>query len=248
MALRWGIIGCGAISHDFVRSLGVAKENHKVVAAGASALQRAEEFVRKVGLSDVKAFGSYEELLTDNNVDVVYIGLLNDAHVTWTVKALKAGKHVLCEKPLGVNLKEVKLIVETARAEKKFLMEGYWSRFFPVWLDIKNKIADRDLGALRLVHINLGILLPENRRDVSKGSTPLYDIGVYPVSLALYAFGKKATKVDAIGAKDEHNTDIWANITLQFGDDQRALLYYDANNRTVNNAILNFENGSIQVS
>uniref|UniRef100_A0A1I7RHI3 Trans-1,2-dihydrobenzene-1,2-diol dehydrogenase n=1 Tax=Bursaphelenchus xylophilus TaxID=6326 RepID=A0A1I7RHI3_BURXY len=247
MALRWGIIGCGFISNDFVRSLSVAKENHKVVAAAASTLQRAEDFIKKVGLTNVKAYGSYDELLADNNVDVAYIGLLNDCHVTWTVKAIKAGKHVLCEKPLGVNVKEVKLMIETAKSEKKFLMEAFWSRFFPVWLDIKEKIAARDLGDLRVVNINFGVLLADTRKDVTKGSTPLYDIGLYTVSLALYAFGKKRDQNAWIGAKDKHGADAWANITLQFGDDQRAVLYYDANNRPVNNAILNFENGSIQI-
>ncbi|KAI6241052.1 Trans-1,2-dihydrobenzene-1,2-diol dehydrogenase [Aphelenchoides fujianensis] len=114
--LNWGILGCGGIANDFI------------VAAAASSLERAAEFLAKQKLQDSRAYGSYAELLEDENVHIVYIALLNHSHLEWTLKALDAGKHVLVEKPIAVNSREVRQIVEKARETKKFVMEAMWTR------------------------------------------------------------------------------------------------------------------------
>ncbi|CAD5226310.1 unnamed protein product [Bursaphelenchus xylophilus] len=248
MPLKWGIIGCGQISHDFVRALRLSKENHRVVAAAARSLEKSENFLKKLEIKNAQAYGDYAQLCEDGNVDIVYIGLLNDAHITWALKAMEAGKHVLSEKPLGVNAKQVKQMIDKSRQTKKFLMEAAWSRYFPAWLEIKEKIRKEEYGKLKVVDISFGQALPDSRRDTTKGETPLYDIGIYTVMLALYAFGdQKPEKVNAVGKVNERGVDQWGNITLQFGEDRHAILYYNGNTKLLNQATLSFEKGNITI-
>ncbi|CAD5218768.1 unnamed protein product [Bursaphelenchus okinawaensis] len=246
MTLRWGIIGCGLISHDFVRALRFAKENHKVVAAAASSLEKSQNFLTEMKIDDGKAYGDYAELCKDENVDIVYIGLLNDAHITWALKAMEAGKHVLSEKPMGLNEKQIKQMIDKSRETKRFLMEAVWSRFFPLWLEIKNKIHDKHLGELKVVDISFGQDLPETRRDTTKGETPLYDIGIYTVVLALYAFDdERPEAVQAFGEVNDKGVDQWGNITLKFSKGRHAILYFNGNTKLLNQGTLSFEKGNI---
>ena len=143
--LRWGIIGCGRISHDFAQAMHKCRNPNRVVAVAASSMDRALDFRKDLGL-DAIAYGSYEELLADPQIDAVYIGVLNNTHSKWTLAALEAGKHVLCEKPMAGTVHEIKAMAEKAREKKKFLMEAFWSRFFPVYGELKKLIDSEKLG------------------------------------------------------------------------------------------------------
>ncbi len=103
--LRWGILACGKISNDFVLAMRYTRHPHRVVAVATSnSVDRANQFCEKIGgMEKVKRYGSYQQLLDDGEVDVVYVGNWNADHHKWTIAALNSGKHVLCEKPMGVN-------------------------------------------------------------------------------------------------------------------------------------------------
>jgi dihydrodiol dehydrogenase / D-xylose 1-dehydrogenase (NADP) len=195
----------------------------------------------------------------------VFIDLNHDAHITWTLKAFEAGKHVLCEKPLALNLKQVRLIVDKARMSGRFLMESCWSRFFPAWQKLREIIVARELGQLQVFHCNLGSgrlvsllcndslnridLKPDTTRDLTKGEIPLLGIGLYTVNLALYVFGdKKPQRVDVVGGVCERGIDRWANITLHFEGNKHALLYYNSESYSPTSAYLSFDFGQIQVT
>ena len=218
--LRWGIVGCGNISHDFTQAMRKCVNNNKVVAVAARNVDRAENFKKELNLDQsVKVYGSYEELFNDPNVDVVYIGSVNHEHAPATLKALDSGKHVLCEKPIAPNVKEAKPLFEKAREKNLFLMEATWSRFFPVYKEVKNIINEKTLGDVTAVNVTFGvpdlvcfsdhcsvhesIFQPENRYWVEKGQTPLTDIGSYTVQFATWAFQGRPTRISAVGQKND---------------------------------------------
>lgn len=163
MPLNWGIASAGKICHDFVNALGTLSDNdHKAVAVAARDLKRAEEFAK---LHDIeKHYGSYEELAQDENVKVVYIGVLNPQHYSVAMLMLENGKHVLCEKPLCMNEKEVKKLIAYAERKKLFLMEAIWSRFFPSYAYLQKQIKNGMLGEIQEVHCTFGFPLGDVAR------------------------------------------------------------------------------------
>ncbi|KAH7725348.1 dihydrodiol dehydrogenase (dimeric)like protein [Aphelenchoides avenae] len=120
--LRWGILGTGNISYDFVRAMSKCDHKNVVTAVGGRSQQKAKDFVAHFGL-DATAHRSYQDVVQDPNVDVVYVGLANEAHAQWSLLAMDHGKHVLCEKPLAVNAREVQALVQKAKEKNVFLME-----------------------------------------------------------------------------------------------------------------------------
>ncbi|KAI6222077.1 Trans-1,2-dihydrobenzene-1,2-diol dehydrogenase-like isoform X2 [Aphelenchoides besseyi] len=247
--LKWGVIGCGSIANEFVRSMNRhCKRNNKVVAVAASSFQRASEFVKNQELDNAIAYGSYAELIRDDNVDVVYIALLNHMHLEWTIKLLEARKHVLVEKPMGVNGREVKEIVAKAREMNKFVMEGMCTLFLPVWSKVQETIRSEELGKVKLFHCNFGVDLPPSRRVLEHGESPITDIVVYCIATALHVFGNESpTSIHVVGEKDATGVEKYANITLRFTDDRHSVIYFNANNFTPCSAFASFEKGQIQI-
>ncbi|KAI6192347.1 Trans-1,2-dihydrobenzene-1,2-diol dehydrogenase-like [Aphelenchoides bicaudatus] len=246
--LRWGILGCGRIASDFARAMRNCQNNNRVVAVAASNLERADEFVENLHLDSVKTYGNYEELLMDPFVDIVYVALLNMDHCKWTIRALEANKHVLCEKPFAVNANQARMMIEMAKRKGKFLMEAVWTWFFPVWRDIRKIIASEEMGAVRLVNANLGVEFHSTRLGLEKAETPLMAAGFYTVALALMAFNYEfPKKVQICGDKDENGVDKWGSITLDFGQGRHACLYYGGFCWSATSASVTFDKGQIQV-
>uniref|UniRef100_A0A914EDM4 Trans-1,2-dihydrobenzene-1,2-diol dehydrogenase n=2 Tax=Acrobeloides nanus TaxID=290746 RepID=A0A914EDM4_9BILA len=224
--LKWGVLGCGLISEDFVRAMRQCQHKHKVVAAGASSTQRAQQFVDKCELTGAKVY-DYEGVLNDPNVDVVYIGLMNHQHKEWCLKAFDHGKPVLCEKPLAPNYKGAKEIVDKAKEKKLFFMEAFWSRCFPAYKFLREEIDKQAMGPVKSVFANFGLdILGENRFNADLGASPLNDIGVYTVSFAQWIFrNEKPEKITATG-KTVNQCDRWGTITLEYSGDRKAILIF----------------------
>ncbi|WBW72720.1 D-xylose 1-dehydrogenase (NADP+) [Schizosaccharomyces osmophilus] len=195
--LRWGFLGAGNIATDFANDLIKAPQYHKhqhalVAVATQNSRERAAAFAEryKNENSSPKAYGSYEELLQDNNVDIVYISNHHPQHYGTVKLALHAGKGVLCEKPLTINYPESLELVKLAREKKVFFAEGFWIRFFPIV-----KKAQQLLHEERVCGKNLRLFidfcqdskfreLPKDSRmlNVSLGAGVLLDMGVYPLT------------------------------------------------------------------
>ncbi|XP_077773236.1 trans-1,2-dihydrobenzene-1,2-diol dehydrogenase-like isoform X2 [Podarcis muralis] len=146
MALRWGICSAGKISHDFIVALKTLPAvDHKVAAIASRDLKRSEEYAKQHNIP--KAYGSYEELAEDPDIDVVYVGSVHTQHHALVLLFLRAKKNVLCEKPMGMNAAEVWDMVQVAKENSVFLMEGFWTRFFPVSEQIRTLLrADETVG------------------------------------------------------------------------------------------------------
>uniref|UniRef100_A0A7E4VR06 Trans-1,2-dihydrobenzene-1,2-diol dehydrogenase n=1 Tax=Panagrellus redivivus TaxID=6233 RepID=A0A7E4VR06_PANRE len=245
--LRWGIVGCGDISHDFVRAMNHSQRPNKVIAVAASKKERAEAFRGKTNLSnDVKAYGSYDELFADKEVDVVYIGVVNNLHIDVSLKAVKAGKAVLCEKPIGANVKETKKLFDAAEQAKVFLMEATWSRFFPAYQRLRQIINDKSLGKVKTASVLFAGKLPANRFCVELNQTPINDIGSYAVQFALFAFGERPEKVVFDGGKREDGCDLWGTFNLHFSGGRFAVVSYSSDDYGPSNGVVTFDDGYVE--
>lgn len=155
MALRWGILSVGRISWDFVNAMGtLPATDHQVVAVAARDLNRAQEFAAKFDIP--KAYDAYVKLAEDPDVEVVYIGSVSPLHFEMAKLMLEHGKHVLVEKPMCMNERQAKKLVEIAEREKLFLMEAIWSRFFPSYQYLRELIENGRLGDVKSIDIEFG--------------------------------------------------------------------------------------------
>ncbi len=180
---RWGIIGPGRIAAKFAEGL-QAVEGAALYAVASRTPGRGEEFIRTWG--GEKVYSSYEALLDDSRVDGVYISTPHVFHRENALLALKAGKPVLCEKPMTVCEAHTRELVETARREKVYLMEAMWSRFFPLMERIRQLIAAGEIGEVRMAEADFGYrreLDPQSRQhNLDLGGGALLDVGIYPIS------------------------------------------------------------------
>ena len=181
--LNWGVLGAAKIARSVVPALHQSKFARAYAVASRS-MQKADAFAREHTFE--KAYGSYRALLNDPAVDVIYNPLPNHLHCEWTVRALEAGKHVLCEKPLAMNTVECTRMIEAARRNKRLLMEAFMYRFHPQTLRIRQLLAKGTIGEARVIRAAFGFTLDEathNIRLVSrKGGGCLMDVGCYCVN------------------------------------------------------------------
>jgi len=188
---KWGILGAARIADKFADGLKILP-NAERYAIAARSLERAEAFKVKHGFT--KAFGSYEEMLADTELDVVYIATTNNLHFEHTMLCLEAGKAVLCEKPFASDLSQVEQMVNKSREKNVFLMEALWSRFIPSMIQCKEMVENGAIKRPLLLQCNFGFISPfdpYNRiYDPGLGGGSIPDIGIYPIFTAMYLFGK----------------------------------------------------------
>jgi predicted dehydrogenase len=197
--VKWGIISTAKIGVEKVIPGIMKSENVEVVAISSRNIETAQLFADKLGIQ--KAYGSYEALLQDPEVEAIYNPLPNHLHVPWTIKALQAGKHVLCEKPVALNAVEASLLLEAkAQFPHLKLMEAFMYRHTPQWRFAKQKIADGSIGQLRNIHSIFTYFNadPNNIRNQSDiGGGGLMDIGCYCISLSRWLFEQEPVRVSA---------------------------------------------------
>jgi predicted dehydrogenase len=188
---RWGILGTGAIARRFVRGLRSLPEA-VVFAVGSRSEASAAKFADEHNIP--RRHASYEDLASDPGVDVIYIATPHPLHAENATLCLQAGKAVLCEKPFCVNAAEAERVVELAREKRLFIMEGMWTRFFPLMKEVRRLVSQRALGEVRILNVDFGFradLDPASRLfDQKLGGGALLDVGVYCVSFASMVLGR----------------------------------------------------------
>jgi predicted dehydrogenase len=189
--IRWGILGCGRIARKFAADLALVADA-KLVALGARQLATAKDFAKEFPAPHVH--GSYEELVSDPDVDVIYVASPHGLHHEHTLLCLDHHKAVLCEKAFALNLHQVKEMVQTARNKKVFLMEAIWSKFLPQYQKVQELISSGDLGDIVSVLISFGFIpqppIPPRLYDPALGGGSLLDIGIYNIFFALSFLGR----------------------------------------------------------
>jgi predicted dehydrogenase len=188
---NWAILGCGKIARKFSSDLKLLP-NANLYATASRDLKRSQEFAAEFGFK--KAYGSYEEMLDDEKVDVVYIATPHAFHHRQTLMCLEKKKPVLCEKVFAVNKNEAQEMVDAARQNNTFLMEAFWTMFQPSFTQAMEILRSGELGKIKMVRSEFAFNAPydtENRLyNVKLGGGSLLDIGIYPVFAALSSLGK----------------------------------------------------------
>jgi predicted dehydrogenase len=188
---NWGIIGAGWIASKFAEDIKLLPQADLRAVASRSA-ERAKQFAEEYDIP--VAYGAWEEMAADDDIDIVYVATHHPFHHENTLACLKKGKAVLCEKPFTMNLRELKELVDTARSNKVFLMEGIWTRFLPSTRRVLEIMESGELGKLCSVYADFGFQLeydPGHRLfDPAKGGGALLDIGIYPVFISVLTAGK----------------------------------------------------------
>jgi predicted dehydrogenase len=216
--LRWGILSTADIGMSKVTPAIQAARNCEVVAISSRSLDRAEAAARELGIAT--AYGSYEEMLGADDVDAVYIPLPNDLHAEWTFKAAAAGKHILCEKPLGMTSVEAEEMGRACEKAGVKLGEAFMYRHHPIWVEARRLIAKGAIGDLRAVQSWFSYYNddPDNiRNKTENGGGAVMDIGCYSINMSRMIFGGEPTRATAAVKRDpEMGIDILVSALLEF--------------------------------
>lgn len=194
----WGILGTGRIARRFALALR-SSASERVLAVASRDQARAGAFAHELGVE--RAYDSYDALLDDPQVEVVYIALPASMHAEWAIAAARAGKHILCEKPLATSAAEAEEMFEVARQSGAWLMEAMMYRFHPQTLKVQDLLAQGAIGAVRQVQVSFTVRVndPANTRLIPElGGGALFDVGCYCVNLARMAIGAAPKQVHAL--------------------------------------------------
>lgn len=224
---RWGVISTANIGVKAVIPAIHASRNGRLVAIGSRDLARAERIA--VSARGVRAYGSYQGVIEDDEVDAVYIPLPNSQHLEWTLRALRAGKHVLCEKPLGLTADEVRQMFDASEQSGTVLMEAFMYRFHPQIAWAREQIAAGRIGPVRLIRSAFVFDIrsnPENiRLKASLGGGSLMDVGCYPLNLCRLFFDGAPLRAVALTTEPPGaEVELGVSAVLDFGEDRRALI------------------------
>lgn len=192
--LNWGLLSTAKINRSLIPVLNSSSRN-RLLAVASRDQATAEAYAREWQIP--KALGTYQALLDDPEIDVVYNSLPNDLHADWTIKSLRAGKHVLCEKPLALTLDEVSAMVKAAHASDKVLAEAFMYRHHPQTLKVKEIVEGGGLGKLQFVRGSFTFQLGRetHRSDPERGGGSVWDVGCYPISYARMIIGEEPLEV-----------------------------------------------------
>ena len=246
--INWGILAPGSIAHKFAQALqGVEDANLYSVASRNS--QRASSFADQYGFT--KAADDYEALLADPNVDAIYIASPHMVHAEQSIACLNAGKAVLCEKPMTVNADDAEKVIAIARETGTFYMEAVWTRFMPIYQQIRQWISDGLIGEVHMVQASFGFgreFDPDNRLfDPNLAGGALLDMGIYPITFAQWVFGGTPQRITALSHLGKSGVDERIGMVLQYDDGQIASLNSTVNATTMHDAWIYGSKGNIRV-
>ena len=218
--LRWGILGAAKIAIEKVIPPIQKSERGVVTALATRDVERGRKVAAQLGIGSVHA--GYQALLDDPDIDAVYIPLPNHLHAEWTIAAARAGKHVLCEKPLALSAREAETMIEAAEKAGVKLMEAFMYRLHPTWRKVRELCATLAIGEVRAIQSWFSYFNddPRNIRNVAAyGGGALMDVGCYPVNLSRMLFGGEPTRIQAaVRRHPQFGTDVLTSALLEFGD------------------------------
>ena len=216
--VRWGVLGVAKIATQKVIPAMQKGELCDVAAIASRDLAKAEEAARRLAIP--KAYGSYEELLADPAIDAVYIPLPNHLHVPWSIRAAEAGKHVLCEKPIGMNAAEARSLIAARDRAGVVIGEAFMVAAHPQWLRMVELVRGGRIGQLRSAIGSFGYFNadPKNVRNIVEyGGGALMDIGCYPIKTSRMVFGEEPVRVLGTMVRDPgFGTDVLTSAVLDY--------------------------------
>ncbi len=245
--LKWGILGPGNIARDFSKALN--RVNGEVYAVASRNKERAEKFARENNVK--KAYGSYDEIIKDNDIDVVYIATPHSNHYEYIIKSLNNNKHVLCEKAITVNERELEEALKIAREKNLVLEEAMTLFHMPLYEKVIKKINNEDLGKVNMVQVSFGSFkeYDENNRffnlDLAGGA--LLDIGTYALSFARYFLSSMPEEILSTVKKAKTGVDEKSGIILKTKEDEIATISLAFRSKMPKRGIVSCDSGFITI-
>lgn len=246
--IKWGVLGTGKITTRFAQALNNIPEHAELLAVGSRNQETADAFGEKFNIP--RRYTSYEDVASDPDIDVVYIGTPGVYHLRDASMALNHGKHVLCEKAFTINAKEATAMIELAREKNLFLMEAMWTRFFPIHVKIRELIAENTIGTVNGATINFLAKPPydpTNRWfDLNLGGSVLLDTASYSISWASSLFGEPEA-ITGLASFGETGVDNQTSMVMRYSENQLVSLMSSQISYDDKDAILFGSTGKIVV-
>jgi len=245
--VKWGIIGPGKIANQFASDFQFV-ENATVHAVASNNLQRAHDFAKKYEIPNV--YDSYDNLYADPDIDIVYIATPHSFHLMNTTDAIKAGKSVLCEKPITTNLSDCKQVIDLAKKSDQYLMEGMWTYFLPAIQKAREWIKEGRIGKVLSLKADFGLLMPYDSKsrlfnpDLAGGS--LLDVGIYTIAMTWLVQQKNPTHITVISRYAPTGVDKDVNMLFEYND-SLASLHSSFQSKLNNHAYIIGEEGYIDL-
>lgn len=193
--LRWGLLCTARINRSLIGPIR-SSENSQLKAVASRSETKAEVFARQWGIPGI--YSSYEALLSDPEIDVIYNSLPNSLHAEWSIKALRMGKHVLCEKPITTSSRDIDAVIDVAKETGRIICEAFMYRHHPQTIRVKQIVDNGEIGKVQIIRGSFCYTnnrSPDVRFDPNLGGGCLWDVGCYPVSYARYIMGAEPTTV-----------------------------------------------------
>jgi len=243
---KWGILGPGGIAKAFAEDL-KRLNGHSISAVGSRTLGNAQSFANTFGGT---AYGSYEALVADPQVDAIYVATPHPAHKENVILALNAGKPVLCEKPFAVNAHEAEEMVKAAQKNNVALMEAMWARFLPHYAKVREIVASGVLGKIHTIHADHGQRLADQNIprlvEPSLAGGALLDLGIYPISFAHMILGNPA-KITSTAVLTDKGVDAQTSMIFDYADGAQAVLNTTMIEQTPCRAVVAGLNGWLEI-
>lgn len=249
--MKWGILATGNIANKFAKTILAMEakgENQKLVACASRDINKAKNFAAEYGIP--QAYGSYEAILNDNEVEAIYIATPNSMHYDNCKMCLEAGKHVLCEKPFTLRKSEARELYGYAKEKGLFIMEGFWIRFLPALIKLQELIKSGEIGDVVYARSDYGFIAKGARKarkfDASLGGGALLDIGIYNLGFMRMVMGDD--KIEGYSCDyhlNEYGTDDFSVINLQYAGGRKATITTSIGMDIKRNAAIYGTKGSI---
>lgn len=246
--MRWGILATGTIAEKFARTIrAMEPEGELLAAVGSRSIESAERFARDFGVE--RAYGSYEALAADPQIDAVYIATPNNLHFANASLCLNSGKHVLCEKPFTTNADDAAALYRLAEEKGLFAMEAFWTRFLPIYDELLRMIREQTLGELRHVRCGNGFVAQGARRErklrADLGGGALLDIGIYNLGFLRALMGADPERFTSEVRMSEYGTDEFSAMLLRYPGGRTAQTMQAIGIHVERQAALFFDNGAV---
>ncbi|HHD2751268.1 TPA: Gfo/Idh/MocA family protein [Clostridium perfringens] len=245
--LKWGILGPGNIARDFAKALN--RVNGEVYAVASRSKERAEKFASENNVK--KAYGSYDELINDEEIDVIYIATPHSNHYEYMIKSLNNNKHVLCEKAITVNKKELDEALKIAKENNLVLEEAMTIFHMPLYEKVLNKIKNGELGKVNMIQVSFGSFkeYDENNRffNIDLAGGALLDIGTYALSFARYFLSSMPVEILTTVKKANTGVDEQSGIILKTKEDEMAVISLAFRSKMPKRGIVSCDNGFVTI-
>ena len=251
--IKFGVIGLGNIANKFCGDL-IKSDKAELYAVASRSNDKGKEFAEKYGVK--KTYSNYVDLAEDKEVDIIYIATPHVFHKENALLCMERGKSVLCEKPAGVNEKELQEMIDCAEKNDVFFMEGMWTRFFPISQKIKEIVDNKELGEVRHIEANFGFgsWYDENIKNdkhrlfsLNLAGGAILDVGVYPVAFTTWLKGKMPSDISTFAKKASSGIDGDTVSIFNYDDTCLASIQCSVCQNTSSTAKVYFDNGKIEL-